>query len=105
MRRHLTALTLLLIVPLLAPAVPPEEPKGEVYEGTVVMAIAGKLTMLAMDGKTERTHEIAMDAKISREGHECRLEDLRKGERITITMVKRENKEVVVKIDVAKSPA
>jgi hypothetical protein len=77
--------------------------EGNTHDGIVVMAVAGKLTMTDKDGKNEHTHEVARDAKISCDGKECRLEDLKKGFQVKVTTAKQGNKEVATKIEARKA--
>jgi hypothetical protein len=62
------------------------EGKGDTHSGVVVSAGAGKLTMSGKDGKVEHSHDVAKDAKISCNGKDCKLEDLKKGTAVTVTM-------------------
>jgi hypothetical protein len=64
--------------------------KNATHEGTVVMASDGKLTMTT-DGK-KHTHQIGADVKITLDGKPAKLEDLKEGYHITVTM---NGKEVV----------
>lgn len=59
--------------------------KGDSHEGLVVSAAGGKLTMTDKDGKNEHSHEVAADAKVSCDGKECKLEDLKKGTSVKVT--------------------
>jgi len=54
------------------------------HEGTVVSAKEHKLVMKSKEGK-EHTHDVAAAAKISCDGKECKLEDLKSGTRIRVT--------------------
>jgi len=58
----------------------------KVHEGKIVKAGAGKLTMTDKDGKNEHTHDIAPEAKITCDGKECKLEDLKAGFMVKVTM-------------------
>jgi hypothetical protein len=60
------------------------EEKGNTHEGTVVKAGDGKLTMTDKEGK-EHSHTVGLSAKISCDGKDCKLEDLKKGTKITVT--------------------
>jgi hypothetical protein len=60
--------------------------KGDTHSGVVVSASAGKLTMSDKDGKNEHTHDVAKDAKISCNGKDCKLEDLKKGTAVKVTV-------------------
>lgn len=54
------------------------------HEGKVVKAAEGKLTMTDKEGK-EHTHPVAADAKITCDGKDCKLEDLKAGYRVKVT--------------------
>jgi len=81
-----------------------EDKKGEpgTHEGKVVKAEAGKLTMTGKDGKKEHTHAVPANAKISCDGKECKLEELKAGSTVKVTTEKKDDKLVVTKIE-AKS--
>lgn len=64
-----------------------EEDKDNAHQGTVVSAADGKLTMTDADGK-EHSHKVATKAKISLDGKECKLEDLKKGMKVKVTTKK-----------------
>src|SRR5262245_20538378 len=68
------------------------------HEGLVVSAGAGKLTMTDKDGKNEHSHQVAADARISRDGKECQLADLRKGDKVTVQVQKKADKEQAIRI-------
>lgn len=72
------------------------------HEGLFVSAADGKLTMTDKDGKKEHTHDVAKDAKISCDGKECKLEDLKKGVMVKVTVGKKDDKEMVTKIEAKK---
>ncbi len=55
------------------------------HEGTVVSAAAGKLVMLDKDGKNEHSHTIAATTKVTLDGKEAKLEDLKKGDAVKVT--------------------
>ncbi|MDB5310524.1 MAG: hypothetical protein JWO38_4726 [Gemmataceae bacterium] len=80
-----------------------EEAKEGTHEGKVVKVADGKLTMTDKDGKKQHTHAVAADAKITCDGKECKLEDLKKGSPVTVTAEKKGDKVVVIKIDAKKS--
>lgn len=62
-----------------------DDAAGDTHSGLVVSAGAGKLTMTDKDGKNEHTHDVAFDAKVSCDGKDCKLEDLKKGTSIKVT--------------------
>ena len=54
-------------------------------EGTVVKAADGKLTIQDKD-KKEHSCEVAKDAKITCDGKACKLDDLKKGVKVKVTV-------------------
>ena len=79
-------------------AVADVKPADNTHTGVVVTAADGKLTMTGKDGK-EHTHAVAKDAKISCDGKDCKLEDLKKGQTATVTVEKQGDDTVVTKIE------
>jgi len=74
---------------LAAPALSEDKPAGakadaSTHEGKVVSAAGTKLIMTDKDGK-EHTHTLAADAKVSVDGRNAKVEDLRPGMRIRVT--------------------
>ena len=55
------------------------------HEGIVVKAGEGKLTMTAKGEEKEHTMNVAKDAKISLDGKEAKLANLKKGYHVTVT--------------------
>jgi hypothetical protein len=76
---------------------------ADTHEGMVVKAGDGKLTMTDKDGNNEKTHDIADTAKITCDGKECKLGDLKKGFKVKVTTEKKDDKVVVTKVDAEKS--
>jgi hypothetical protein len=66
------------------------------HEGTVVSASENKLTMTDKDGK-EHSHDVGADARVTIDGKDGKLTDLRKGDKIKVTMG--EDKKKVTKIE------
>lgn len=105
-------LSLLLVAFALALVVCPgvqaddKDKKADTHEGIVVKAGEGKLTMTDKEGKKEHTHLVPKDTKITCDGKECKLDDLKKGFPVKVTTEKRAattgEKDVAVKIE-AKS--
>jgi hypothetical protein len=66
-----------------------EKGQGNTHEGTVVSAKGEKLVMKtkAEPGQVarEHTHTLAPGAKITCDGKECKLDDLRAGQRVRVT--------------------
>ena len=58
----------------------------KVHDGKVVKAGEGKLTMTDKDGKNEHTHMIGADATVTCDGKACKLEDLKAGTFVKVTM-------------------
>ncbi len=79
-----------------------EDKKAGTHEGKVVKAEKGKLTMTDKDGKNEHTHAVAADAKITSDGKECKLEDLKAGSTVKVTTEKKDDKVVATKIEATK---
>ena len=79
------------------------EDKNNTHKGTVVKAEDGKLTMTMKGEEKEHSHAVATDAKITFEGKECKLEDLKKGYQITVTTEKVGEKTMVTKIEATKA--
>jgi hypothetical protein len=57
----------------------------KVHEGKIVKAGDGKLTMTDKDGKNKHTHDIPADTKITCDGKECKLDDLKEGFSVKVT--------------------
>lgn len=58
----------------------------ETHEGLVVKAGGAKLTMTMKGEEKEHTHAVAKDAKITLDGKAVKLEDLKKGYHVEVTM-------------------
>lgn len=96
-RRTLFALAAVAFVVFASPALADDEKPGT-HEGKVVKVEKDKLTMTGKDGK-EHSHTIPADAKISCDGKECKLEELKAGTGIKVTTEKKGDKVVVTKIE------
>ena len=83
------ALALFINAPVVA------DEKGDTHEGTVVSATGHKLVMKVDD--KEHEHTVAKNAKITCDGKECKLEDLKAGQKIRVT-TKKGNKDIATKI-------
>ena len=86
LRRTFALLAVVALVAWAAPVYGEEEVKAGTHEGKVVKVEAGKLTMTDKDGKNEHSHAVAKDAKITIDGKDGKLTDLKKGDKITVTM-------------------
>ena len=73
----------------------------KVHEATVVKAGDGKITLTFKGDEKKHTHDVAKDAKITLDGKDAKLEDLKEGATVKATM---DDKFVVHKIE-AKSKA
>jgi len=97
LNRVLPLLAIMALVCLVAaPALAADE---ATHDGLLVKAGDGKLTMTDKDGKKEHTHNVAKDARISCDGKECKLEDLKKGIKVTVTTEGKGEKTTATKID------
>jgi len=99
MRRVLPLLLVFLALVVLSGMTVQAAALADAHEGVVVKAGAGKLTMTDKDGKNEHSHDVAADAKISRDGKDCRLEDLKKGDKVKVTTEKKGGKEAATRIE------
>jgi hypothetical protein len=70
-----------------------------VHEATVVKAGDGKISLTFKGDKKKHTHDVAKDAKITLDGKDAKLEELKEGATVKATM---DDKFVVHKIE-AKS--
>jgi hypothetical protein len=75
--------------------------KAGTHEGTVVKVDGEKLTMSDKD-KKEHSHTVPKDAKVTRDGKEAKIGDLKKGDKVTVTVEKKGDKNVITKVE-AKS--
>ncbi len=80
-----------------------QEERPGTHEGTVVKAEEGKLTMTAKDNKTKHTHNIGPEAKITCDGKDCKLTDLKAGYEVKVTIEKKGTENVVTKIEAKKA--
>jgi hypothetical protein len=56
------------------------------HEGTVVSAAEGKLVMTDKEGKNEHTHMVAAATKVTLDGKDAKLADLKRGDGVKVTM-------------------
>jgi hypothetical protein len=68
------------------------------HEGKLVKVDGNKLTMSDKEGKNEHTHTIAADAKITCDGKECKLQDLKPGVSLAVT-TKKDDKTTAVLVE------
>jgi hypothetical protein len=79
------------------------EEKGDTHEGTVVKAGSATLVMKAEGDDKEHSHAVAPDAKITCDGKECKLDELKPGCKVKVTTEKKDDKTVVTRIDAKKA--
>ena len=102
LRRTFALLAVVAVVTWAIPALA-EDPKPGTHEGKIVKAEAGKLTMTDKDGKNPHTHAIPATAKITLDGKAAKLEDLKTGQAVKVTIEKEGEKLVVVSVDARKA--
>jgi len=101
--RHRVLPLCLAVLFLVALTALPVAAAADTHEGLVVSAGAGKLVMTDNAGKNQHTHDVAFDAKITCDGKDCKLEDLKKGFKVRVTTEKKEGKEQATKLEARKS--
>jgi hypothetical protein len=93
----LVAVALMLFAGLPVSAAQQGQP-ANTHEGTVVSVAGDKLIMRMKDQKEEHTHTLAPNAKVTCDGRDCKLTDLRPGLKIKVT-TKPDDKTTAVKIE------
>jgi hypothetical protein len=68
-----------------APATAVVEEKGDTHEGTFVKGDAKSFTMKGKDDK-EHSHDLAADAKVTCDGKDCKITDLKAGNKLKVTL-------------------
>ena len=96
----LVGLTVALAAALSAQA----DDKTTTHKGIVVSVEGNKVTMSDVDGKNLHSHMIPAGAAVTCEGAVCRLQDVRKGMYVIVTMEKQGDKNVVTLIEATKAP-
>ena len=97
MRRVLPFFVLALLAYVASAAIAEDKPataKKNTHGGRVVSVEGNKLTMVGRN-KKEHTHTVASDAKITCDGKECKLSDLKKGVFVQVTTKEDDPKTVV----------
>jgi len=92
LRRVLTLVLALAVVLAFTPAIMAEAEKTT--DGTVVKTAEDKLTIEDKD-KKEHTCDVAADAKITCNGKECKLADLKKGTKVKVTVANKKATKIV----------
>ena len=98
MNRILMLSASLAVAAFVGTAIAADKPANNTHTGVVVSTVDGKLTMMGKD-KKEHTHTVAKDATITCDGKDCKLEDLKKDQRVTVTVEKQGDDVVVTKIE------
>ncbi len=75
-----------------------QEKKEHVMDGHIVKIADGKLTMVGED-KKEVTHPVPKEAKITLDGKEVKLEDLKEHTKIKVTLTVEGEKHTITKIE------
>lgn len=88
------AVVAVALVALVGPSLRAADDK--VHEATVVKAGDGKITLTFKGDEKKHTHDVAKDAKITLDGKDAKLEDLKEGFPVKLTM---DDKFVVHKIE------
>jgi hypothetical protein len=83
MLRH--AVTCLMVVFVLSLVASYTQAADKIHDGTVVSVAEGKLVMSDKEGKNEHTHAIGLTTKITLNGKEAKLADLKKGDAVKVT--------------------
>ena len=97
LHRVLPLLAILALVCLVsAPSRAADDEKT--VEGTVVSAGKGKLTITDGD-KKEHSCNVAKDAKVTCNGKECKLDELKKGAKVKVTLEGKGKKAMATKIE------
>jgi hypothetical protein len=91
----LVALALALFAGM--PVLADDKDASDTHQGTVVSVTAGKLVMKGKDG-TEHRHTLAANARVMCDGKECKIEDLKPGQKIRVT-TKTGAKQIAAKVE------
>jgi hypothetical protein len=97
---RLVALVLFVMAGFVVASGRAEETKADEnrHEGKLVKVDGNKLTMTDKEGKNEHTHTIAADAKITCDGKECKLQDLKPGVSLAVT-TKKDDKTTAILVE------
>lgn len=90
--------TALALVFLVSQPLQAEEKGLKTHEGKVVKAGDGKLLMSDKEGGKQHMHIVPATAKITCDGKECKLEDLKEGTMIRVT-TKDDTERTVTKVE------
>jgi hypothetical protein len=102
LRNFASGLFLLILGVMLVGTVPQAvAEEANTHEGLVVSAGAGRLSMMGMDGK-QQSFDIGDMVKVTVNGHMGKLEDLKTGARIRVTIDKAGHALNVATVDTTK---
>ena len=73
----------LAVAAFVGTAIAADKPANNTHTGVVVSTVDGKLTMMGKD-KKEHTHTVAKDATITCDGKDCKLENMKKDQRVLL---------------------
>jgi len=102
LRRSFLATAAVMMVAWGAQSFAGDEKPGT-HEGKVVKVDANKLSMADKDGKNQQTNTVAADAKITLDGKDCKLADLKPGFPVRVTVEKKGDENVITKIEANKA--
>jgi hypothetical protein len=74
------------------------------HAGIVVRVEGSKITLADKGGKNEHSHTVPASATVTCDGKPCRLQDLKKGMPVSITVERQGDKAVVTRVDAKKEP-
>lgn len=80
-----------------------DDTKPGAHEGKIVKVESGKLTMTDKDGKNQHSHAIPATAKVTLDGKAAKLEDLKPGNAVKVTVEKQQDKLVIVSVEAKKA--
>ncbi len=103
MLKRIPLLVVAAFIPLLWVSAASADEKAGTDDGKIVKAGDGKLTMVDKEGKNEHTHAVPVSAKVTCDGKDCKLDDLKKDTKVKVTVEKVGDKNTVTKIE-ATSP-
>jgi hypothetical protein len=93
------ALTHAVLAVCLFTALPAVADDKDTHTGKVVSVTGNKLLMVDKDGKNEHMHMVSDTAKITCDGKDCKLADLKAGMPIRVTTKKEGDKTMATKIE------
>jgi hypothetical protein len=76
-----------------------DDRNADTHTGKVVSAAGNKLIMTDKDGKNEHTHTLGLNVKVSLDGKDAKLDDLKPGMMVRVTTTKEGEKKHVTRIE------